>query len=469
MPVFCKLPAVFLTFPFRDARFAVYQCSGVAAYFEEISLEGYRQFRKDRVGRQVRELVHCGRGALGAWSFTLGWLMNPWRVWVRTREQTSAADVKAGVCYQITRSRRGRWSLPQAPCPKGSSAAGRPYGAELFSLPGGGLLREPSPRRRYLTRFFKLHFGLSETCESDVKPVLPPIAIFRAGVTGLGAVWAPEGWKTPAGPATVKTWLWARAPSAPRLQPQALALESRRRRRPGRRWGAIGPSHPARLCHPSLELSSESCLSLSALFLSPWGAGRRESRAGLRSRLLHLSARGEAAWGEWGRGKGSWARGVGGRNEERTAVSQSVLLAERDRRPLLRPSSPNPGASTVPGCLNRAPVPQPCPGSSAAPPALSQASLPASGRPQENVARAGSAGPGRRLAASGQPVRDGPCGSPPPAPLRAAGGGGLRRQRARPGPAEGARWVGPGCPAEGAVPKAPWGSLAASAATGPCR
>lgn len=53
----------------------------------------------------------------------------------------------------------------------------------------GGLLREPGPGRRQVPHTFsKVHFGLSETSESAVKPVLPPVAIFRAGVTGLGAV-----------------------------------------------------------------------------------------------------------------------------------------------------------------------------------------------------------------------------------------------------------------------------------------
>lgn len=233
MPVFCKLRAIFPTFPFRDARFAVYQCSGVAAYFKEIRREGCRGFTKDRVGRQVGELVHRGKGALGAQSFALGQLVNPWRVWVRTRERTGAADVKAGVCYQITRSRRGRRSLPQAPCPKGSSAAGGPCGAELFSLPGGATQRSRSRAQIGTSHVFqstlraKRNLRVSRETRSASRRHLP-----RRCNRTWGRL-STRGVEDPRWSCHRKTWLWARAPSAPRLQPQALALESRRR--PGRR------------------------------------------------------------------------------------------------------------------------------------------------------------------------------------------------------------------------------------------
>lgn len=149
MPVFCKLRAIFLTFPFRDARFAVCQCSGVAAYFKETSREGYRRFRKDRVGRQVGELVHRGKGASGAQSFTLGQLMNPWRVWVRTRERTSAADVKAGVLLPDHPIKKRQTKPSSGTVSQGLFCSwGTLWYRAFFSSWGGGLRREPGPRRR---------------------------------------------------------------------------------------------------------------------------------------------------------------------------------------------------------------------------------------------------------------------------------------------------------------------------------
>lgn len=44
---------VFLAYPLVAARFAVYQSSGIVAYFREISLKGFRLFRKDGLERQV--------------------------------------------------------------------------------------------------------------------------------------------------------------------------------------------------------------------------------------------------------------------------------------------------------------------------------------------------------------------------------------------------------------------------------
>lgn len=139
-------------------------------------------------------------------------------------------------CYQITRSRRGRRSLPQAPCPKGSSAAGGPYGTELFSLPGegaGATQRTWSQAQIDTSRVFqttlraKRNLRVSRETRSASRCHLP-----RRCNRTWGRL-STRGVKDPSWSCHRKTWLWARAPSAPRLQPQALALGSRRR--PGRR------------------------------------------------------------------------------------------------------------------------------------------------------------------------------------------------------------------------------------------
>lgn len=69
---------VFPTFPLVAARFAIYQSSGIVAYFMEISLKGYRLFRKDGLGRQVGGLVPCEKECLGCVELYLGTSVEPW-------------------------------------------------------------------------------------------------------------------------------------------------------------------------------------------------------------------------------------------------------------------------------------------------------------------------------------------------------------------------------------------------------
>lgn len=146
---------VFLTFPPVAARFAVYQSAGIVAYFGEKSLKGYRLFRKDGLGRQVGGLVHCGKECLACVELYLGTaepeesmgkdMRTDWCSWCHRR-----------ACDQITSSRRGRWSLLWASCPRSPSAVRRPYSDENYVSVFSLLLRllgQPDPRSGYFSEF----------------------------------------------------------------------------------------------------------------------------------------------------------------------------------------------------------------------------------------------------------------------------------------------------------------------------
>lgn len=80
---------VFLMFPLVAARFAVYQGS----YFREISLKGFRLFRKDGLGREVGGLVHCEKECLGSVKLCLGTVVEPEDSVDKDMRTDSAVDV----------------------------------------------------------------------------------------------------------------------------------------------------------------------------------------------------------------------------------------------------------------------------------------------------------------------------------------------------------------------------------------